>query len=740
MLHQRKLTLFPAVQEYRRMFNRNLLVFSALLPLTLAIAAASTPAPAAKAPASAMAPTQAQAEATTLVYGLLSDSRYAYRPMPLNDQLSADIFRRYIEALDNDKLFFVKADMDRFAPYRSTLDDAIKTQKLAPAYDIFKTYTKRVDERSAFARSLLAKPFDFSAKESWAYDREKANWAPDQAALNEIWRKYVKNDVLRLKLAGRSQEEIRKTLDKRYAQLGSRVHEMRGDDVFEFFMNAYASSIDPHTSYMSPRSAENFDMQMRLSLQGIGAVLQRQDEFVVIRTLVPGGPAATSGKMKVGDRVVAVGQGDKGPMTDVVDWRIDDVVDQIRGNKGTKVRLDVLPADSGIDGPHKMVTLVRDTIKLEEQAASKSVIDVQGKKIGVITLPGFYLDFEAARRGDPNARSATSDTARLLAELKAQGVDGVVMDLRENGGGSLVEAVELTGLFIDRGPVVQVRESGGRVAVENDDKSGVAWDGPLAVLVNRSSASAAEIFAAAIQDYGRGLIVGEPTFGKGTVQNLIPLDRWPTKAAQQYGQVKLTIAQFFRVDGQTTQHAGVVPEIQFPVTVDASEFGESTFDNALPATRIQTAPHSNLGNFKPIVPRLKAQHDTRVATDREFSWWAQDVAQFKADRDRKVISLNEAERRIERDKDLAKRKQRSAERKALGLVLPGGPEDDDGLQADERNVAQQVAAEAAAKNRPDPLLRETAAILADAIAALSGDAKLAALVMPVTHQATVWSD
>ena len=740
MLRQRKLTLFPAVQEYRRMFNRNLLVFSALLPLTLAIAAASTPAPAAKAPASAMAPTQAQAEATTLVYGLLSDSRYAYRPMPLNDQLSADIFRRYIEALDNDKLFFVKADMDRFAPYRSTLDDAIKTQKLAPAYDIFKTYTKRVDERSAFARSLLAKPFDFSAKESWAYDREKASWAPDQAALNEIWRKYVKNDVLRLKLAGRSQEEIRKTLDKRYAQLGSRVHEMRGDDVFEFFMNAYASSIDPHTSYMSPRSAENFDMQMRLSLQGIGAVLQRQDEFVVIRTLVPGGPAATSGKMKVGDRVVAVGQGDKGPMTDVVDWRIDDVVDQIRGNKGTKVRLDVLPADSGIDGPHKMVTLVRDTIKLEEQAASKSVIDVQGKKIGVITLPGFYLDFEAARRGDPNARSATSDTARLLAELKAQGVDGVVMDLRENGGGSLVEAVELTGLFIDRGPVVQVRESGGRVAVENDDQSGVAWDGPLAVLVNRSSASAAEIFAAAIQDYGRGLIVGEPTFGKGTVQNLIPLDRWPTKAAQQYGQVKLTIAQFFRVDGQTTQHAGVVPEIQFPVTVDASEFGESTFDNALPATRIQTAPHSNLGNFKPIVPRLKAQHDTRIATDREFSWWAQDVAQFKADRDRKVISLNEAERRIERDKDLAKRKQRSAERKALGLVLPGGPEDDDGLQADERNVAQQVAAEAAAKNRPDPLLRETAAILADAIAALSGDAKLAALVMPVTHQATVWSD
>ena len=720
------------------MFNRNLLVFSALLPLTLAIAAAGTPAPAAKATPT-LAPTEAQAAATTLVYGLLSDSRYAYRPMALDDSLSADIFRRYFESLDGDKLFFTQADMDRFAPLRTQLDDAIKNQDLKPAYEIFNTYVRRVDERSAYARSLLTKPFDFSSKETWAYDRDKASWARDDAALNDIWHKYVKNDVLRLKLAGRSPEDIRKTLDKRYATLASRVHELRGDDVFENFMNAYATSIDPHTSYMSPRSAENFNMQMRLSLEGIGAVLQRQDDFVVIRTLVTGGPAATTGQIKVGDRVVAVGQGDKGPMTDVVGWRIDDVVDQIRGTKGTKVRLDVLPADVGIDGPHKMVTIVRDKVKLEEQAASKSVIDVGGKHIGVITLPGFYLDFEAARRGDPDARSATSDTAKLLAELKAQHVDGVVMDLRENGGGSLVEAVELTGLFIDRGPVVQVRESGGRVSVENDDNAGVAWDGPLAVLVNRSSASATEIFAAAIQDYGRGLIVGEPTFGKGTVQNLIDLDRWPTKTGPQFGQVKLTIAQFFRVDGDTTQHAGVVPEIQFPVTVDATEFGESTYDNALPATKIAVAPHSNLGNFAPIMPTLLADHNQRVAKDREFMWWSQDVAQFRAERDKKVISLNEADRRIERDRDEAKRKQREAERKALGLMVAKA-DDDDGLQADERNVAQQVAAEAAAKTRPDPLLRETAAILADAINLLTGNSKLANQVMPVTHQATVWSD
>ncbi len=718
------------------MFNRKLLAFSVLLPLTLVLAAAGSPAPAAHA-AGPMAPTDAQAATTTLVYGLLSDSRYAYRPRALDDTLSADIFRRYIESLDGDKLFFTKADMDRFEPYRTKLDDAIKAQDLKPAFDIYTTYVKRVDERTAYARSQLNKPMDFSANETWAYDRDKADWASDTAALDEIWRKYVKNDELRLKLAGRPTEDIRKTLDKRYANLGSRVHELRGDDVFESFMNAYATSIDPHTSYMSPRSAENFNMQMRLSLEGIGAVLQRQDEYVVIRTLVPGGPAFSTGRVKVGDRVVAVGQGDKGPMTDVVGWRIDDVVDQIRGNKGTKVRLDILPADAGVDGQHKMVTIVRDKVKLEEQAASKSIIQVQGKKIGVITLPGFYLDFEAARRGDPDARSATTDTARLLNELKAEKVDGVVMDLRENGGGSLVEAVELTGLFIDKGPVVQVRESGGRVAVENDDNAGVAWDGPLAVLVNRSSASATEIFAAAIQDYGRGLIVGEPTFGKGTVQNLIDLDRWPTKSGPQFGQVKLTIAQFFRVDGDTTQHAGVVPEIQFPVTVDATEFGESTFDNALPATHIAIAAHPALGNFTPLLPSLISKHNARVASDKEFSWWAQDVAEFRAQREKKVISLNEAERAGERDADEAKKTARATERKALGLA-DASSEDDDGLQADERNVSKQVAAEEARKKRADPLVRETAAILSDAITMLDGDPRLAAEVLPVTRSANVW--
>jgi carboxyl-terminal processing protease len=719
--------------------SRKSLVLAALLPASLVLAAAAG-APASKpAATAAFKATEAQAASARMVYGLLSDSRYAYRPRALDDKLSADIFRRYLESLDGQKLFFTQADLNRFTPYRTTLDDSIKSQNLTAPYDVFGTYVRRVDQRVAFARALLAKPMDFSTREDFAYDREDAAWAANDAELNEIWRKYVKNDVLRLRLAGRPADEIRKTLDKRYATLAGRVHELRGDDVFESFMNAYATSIDPHTGYMSPRSAENFNMQMRLSLEGIGAVLQRQEEFVVIRTIVPGGPAGMSNKVKVGDRIVAVGQGDKGPMVDVVGWRIDDVVDLIRGKKGTKVRLDVLPVEANLDGAHRLVTIIRDKVKLEEQAASKRIIDVQGKRIGVVELPGFYLDFEAANRGDADVRSATTDVARLLNELKAEHVDGVVMDLRDNGGGSLVEAVELTGLFIDRGPVVQVRESGGKVSVESDDTRGVAWDGPLAVLVNRSSASASEIFAAAIQDYGRGLIIGEPTFGKGTVQNLINLDRWPTKSGPQYGQVKLTIAQFFRVDGDTTQHAGVVPEVQFPVSVDATEFGESTYDNALPATRIAVAPHANLGNFSPIIARLTALHDARVAKDKEYAWWAQDVARFRAERARKSISLNEADRRAERDKQEARRKQREAERKALGLAA-NDSNDDDGLQADERDVTRQVEQEEAAKKRPDPLLRETAAILADAIAVLTGNRELTMQVLPRSRTATHWAE
>lgn len=719
------------------MLKHKLIALTAALPLALAMAAGgNTPAASAR-----LEPTIEQAAAARLVYGILSDSRYVYRAKPLDDALSAEIHRRFLEALDGQKLFFTREDIARFDAYRLRHDDAIKSQDLRAAFDIYQTYQQRVAQRMAHARALLAQPFDFSRDETWHYDREDADWAASQAELDEAWRKYVKNDALRLKLAGRGQDEIRKTLDKRYAGLAERVGELRADDAFETFMNAYATSIDPHTSYMSPRSAENFNMTMRLSLEGIGAVLQRQDEFVVVRTIVPGGPAANSGKVKVGDRVVAVGQGPTGPMTDVVGWRIDDTVALIRGKKGTQVRLDILPAESGVDAKPQQVVITRDKVKLEEQAAQKRIIEVDDRRIGVIELPTFYLDFEARRRGDPDARSATADVARLLRELRAEQVDGVVVDLRDNGGGSLLEAVELTGLFIDTGPVVQVRETGGRVSVEGDEQGGVAWDGPLAVLVNRASASASEIFAAAIQDYGRGLIIGEPTFGKGTVQSLIDLDRFPRKDDVKFGQVKLTVAQFFRVDGGTTQHAGVTPDLQFPVTLDASDYGESTYDNALPATRIAQAPHGNLGNLAMLLPQLRANHEARAAKDPEFRWWAQDVARFRAERDKTEVSLNEAVRRAERDRLEAERKQRQAERVAAGLE-PDPVERivDDGLSYSERSVTEQAAEEEAAEHRPDPLLRESAAILADALDLLSADRQLTAQVLPVTRQATVWAE
>lgn len=720
------------------MLKPKLLALSALLPLALAMAAGpAAPLPAPAAEPVRLQPTDNQAGAMRLVYGILSDSRYVYRGKPLDDALSEDIFRRYLEALDGDRLYFLQADIDRFAAYKRQLDDAIRRQELAPAFDIFNTYIQRVNERVAFARARLKQPFDFSGDEIWHYDRKDAAWAKDEAELDRLWGKYVKNDALRLRLAGRGDEEIRKTLDRRYGNLAERVGQLRSDDVFESFMNAYAASIDPHTSYMSPRSAENFNMQMRLSLEGIGAVLQRQDEFVVVRTIVPGGPAARAGRLKVGDRILAVGQGDSGAMVDVVGWRIDDVVERIRGKKGSKVRLDILPAEASTDAKPERIVITRDKVKLEQQAAKKSVLDIGGKRIGVIELPTFYLDFEARRRGDADARSATSDVARLLGELKADKVDGVVVDLRDNGGGSLLEAVELTGLFIDQGPVVQVRETGGRVSIEADTQSGVAWDGPLAVLVNRSSASASEIFAAAIQDYGRGLIIGEPTFGKGTVQNLIDLDRWPANAAPRFGQLKLTVAQFFRVDGGTTQHNGVLPDIQFPITLDAGEFGESRYDNALPATRIPRAGFGQLGRLSLLAPQLLAQHQQRVAGEREFQWWVEDVSRFRAEREKKSISLNEAVRRAERDRDEARRKQRQAEREAAGIAA-AAERGDDGLAADERSVAQQAAEEEAARQAPDPLLRESAAILADALDLLAASPTLTVQVLPVTRRATVW--
>jgi carboxyl-terminal processing protease len=726
--------------------HHTLLILALAAPLALL---ARTPGTDADGNAIPAGPNADQATTAKLVYGLLSDSRYAYRPQALDDALSQDVFKRYLEALDGGKLFFTAQDVAKFAPYKTGLDDAIKSGKLDPAYAMFALYKQRVDERSSYARNLLKQDiFDFSGNDRWYYDREDAPWAANGAELDKLWKQSVRNDWLRLKLAGKKPDEIRKTLDKRYANLAEAVAELDGTDAFQSFLNAYTSSIDPHTDYFDPRSAERFNQSMSLSLEGIGAQLQKQDDVVVIREVLPGGPAIKSAQLEAGDRIVAVGQGASGTMEDVVGWRIDDVVEKIKGPKGTKVRLDVIPPEAGMDSKPRRVVLVRDKIHLTEQAAKAKTLsipargDLPARRIGVIELPGFYQDFEGRRSNSDDYASATRDVARLLAQFRAQKVDGVVMDLRNNGGGSLNEAVELTGLFIDKGPVVQVRESGGRVSVENDRAPGVAWDGPLAVLVNRGSASASEIFAGAIQDYGRGLIIGEPTFGKGTVQNLVDLDRWPANEKPRFGQVKLTIAQFFLPGGSSTQNKGVVPDIAFPVTVDASEFGESTYDNALPWTRIAAVSHTRYGNFSPMLGKLDALHDARIATDKEFQWLSQDVAEFRAEQAKKYVSLNETERRTERDRQEAKRQQRQAERKALGLDVDplADSSADDGLQAGERDIAADVAREKAAEDRPDPLLRESARILADATTLLAQDKTLTAQVLPETGRALHWAE
>jgi carboxyl-terminal processing protease len=683
-----------------------------------------------------------------LVYGLLSDSRYAYRPRALDGAMSADIFKRYVESLDGGKLFFTAQDMAKFAPYKARIGDALKEGDTGPAFAMFALYKQRVKQRVDYARGLLKQDiFAFNGKDRWHYDREDAAWAKDEAELNQVWKQSVRNDWLRLKLAGKKPDEIRKTLDKRYANLASNVSQLNGEDAFQSFLNAYTSAIDPHTDYFNPRSAALFNQSMSLSLEGIGAQLQKQDDVVVIREIIPGGPAALSNKFTPGDRIVGVGQGRSGPIEDVVGWRIDDVVEKIKGKAGSQVRLDVVPAEALLDSEPVRITLTRAKIRLEEQAAKSKVLSIPGaggrpdKRIGVIELPAFYQDFEGRRSRNGDYASATRDVARLLQRFRADKVDGVVLDLRNNGGGSLNEAVELTGLFIDKGPVVQVRESGGRVSVESDRNAGVAWDGPLAVLINRGSASASEIVAGAIQDYGRGLVIGETTFGKGTVQNLVDLDRWPAGEGKRFGQVKLTIAQFFLPGGSSTQNKGVVPDIRFPVTVDASAFGESTYDNALPWTRIAAVPHTRYGNFGPLLPQLDALHKARVAQDKEFQWWSQDVAEFRAEQEKKYVSLNEAERRAERDRQAEKRKQRQVERKRLGLALDPLAEEsmDDGLQANERNVAQDAAREKAAEQRPDPLLRESAAILADAVRLLNGDRQLSAQVLPESTAPGRWA-
>jgi len=712
-------------------------------------------------------PQPGQAQAALWASRVLS--KLHYKAAPLDDAMSEKIFDRYFKSLDSEKMFFTQADLDQYAIVRTRLDDAINGENLSVPFAIFNLYQQRFNERIAYARELLKTKPDFSIDESYQYEREKADWAKNDAEIKELWRKRVKNEWLRLKLAGKDDKAIRETLDKRYEGYLSPSRKLTNEDVFQIFMNAYAMSIEPHTNYLGPRAAENFDIAMRLSLEGIGCVLQSRDDYTVVREVVTGSPAGLSGKIKVGDKIVGVAKDDKSPMTEVLGWRLDDVVALIRGPKNSTVKLEIIPADGGADAKHQVVTLVRQKISMEEQSAKKTIYEVKDgnakRRIGVISLPTFYLDFEARRRNDKDYKSATRDVARLLGEMKKDKVDNVLIDLRNNGGGSLTEAVELTGLFIDKGPVVQQRNSEDKVEVESDTNPGMAWDGPMGVLINRGSASASEIFAAAIQDYGRGIIIGEPSFGKGTVQTLFGLDRFAPNDKVHYGELKYTVAQFFRINGGTTQLRGVTPDIKLPTMADSDTFGESSYDNALPWTQIKPAIYIPTGDIKDIVPLLDKKHEARVAKDKDYQYLLDDINLVKKQRKENSISLNEAARRKEREQQEARAKQREARllsatpnpddpvlvpdpkdalnkavaaKPANGKTEPvpkvaavkGALRSDDGLQGSERSLASELEAEKAAKAAKDVLLNEAVHILADETAVLKTDTRMASRVLP----------
>lgn len=656
-------------------------------------------------------------------------SRFHYKAVPLDNALSAKMFDQYLKALDSEKMYFLQSDIDRLAPERTRLDDAILTEDLHAPFEIFNLYERRLAERLAYARSLLPKGFDLERDETLMIDRKDQPWPATEADLHELWRKSVKNDWLRLKLAGQDDRAIAKILDKRYDSAAKNLGKTTSADAFQAFMNAYTMAIDPHTNYLGPRAAENFDISMRLSLVGIGAVLTEIDGYTTIRELVPGGPASQSGQLKVGDRIVGVAQGTTGAMEDIVGWRLDDTVALIRGSMGSTVRLDVLPADKGPDASNRTVALVRNTITVQDSAAKAKVYSVStgaGKRlVGVISLPSFYEDAAALQKGDKDYRSAARDVARLLAEMKAQKVDSVLIDLRNNGGGSLREAVNLTGLFVGKVPVLQTRNAKGEITVEKNTATEQAWNGPLGVLINRASASASEIFAAAIQDYGRGVIIGEGSFGKGTVQTLASLDQIAKNATPTFGEVKMTIAQFFRVNGGTTQLRGVTPDIAFPQTGDDTQYGESSFDNALPWSRIKPADFTPVGEVQPQLPRLSAWHAARIQHDRDFQNLLQDVATAKELRKNNVISLNEGVRRKER---AASEKRMAA---MLGSTGASSALVDDGLQFNERQLDKDLALDKTRKNFNDALLDEAVSILSDSAALKEGKSQLAASALPV---------
>jgi carboxyl-terminal processing protease len=583
-----------------------------------------------------------------------------YKKITLNDSLSAVILDGYLKNLDNNKTYFTLADISTFEKHRTKIDDYTRAENVDAAYDIYSVFRKRFQERMQYVLdNLIEKEFDFSVNEFYETDRDKESWCKNDAELNEVWRKMIKSQALSLKLAGKTQAEITKTLRDRYERFLKSVYQFNSEDVFGVYMNSITEAYDPHTNYFSPKAADLFKQNMSLSLEGIGARLQTENDYTKVAEVIPGGPAEKSKLILPNDRIIAVGQGETGEMVDVIGWRIDEVVKLIKGPKGTTVRLSILPVETGVNGPAKVISLVRDKISLEDQRAKKTVINYQrnGKnmKLGVITLPGFYMDFDEYKKGNPNYTSTTRDVQKLIEELKAEKIDGLALDLRNNGGGSLTEAIDLTGLFIKEGPIVQVKNSQNKIEVGLDDNPSIAYNGPLIVLTNRFSASASEIFAGAIQDYHRGVIVGESTYGKGTVQTVIQLSRFLTEK-EPVGDLKLTFQKFYRVTGSSTQMKGVTPDINLPTALAPEQYGESSNVSALPwdeikGTLFQKTPMVN----EKLLNALSRSYNERLKTDAALKKLVAETVEIKESYADTKVSLNETVRKKEMEEAELKR-------------------------------------------------------------------------------------
>jgi carboxyl-terminal processing protease len=643
-----------------------------LATMVLALASSSrAPAGTTLLPPGAIVPTERQRTVARRIGSILEETHY--RRATIDDKMSSQIYDRYLEFLDGQHSYFLASDITEFEQWRFRFDDMIRSGDIDPAYAIFARFQQRNRERMQQAMTLLDTEPTWTVDESFEFDRQHAAWPTSDAEMNELWRKRVKNDALSLLLTGKKWPEVADMLRKRYQRVLKRVDQITPEDVFENLMNAYARTFDPHSSYFSPRNSEEYRIQMSLNYEGIGASLQLIDDYVTVMNVIEGGPAAAAGTLNSNDRITGVGQGHDAAFTDVIGWRLDDVVQLIRGKAGTTVKLQVLPAGAAPGTPEKTLEFTRNKVNLDNQAARKEVRTItrgdRTLKVGVIAVPGFYQDIAAQNAGDENYRSTTRDVRRLINELKAQNIDGLVLDLRGDGGGYLPEATALTGLFIDKGPVVQLKDTTGRLEVLDDPEAGVAYDGPLAVLVDRYSASASEIFAAAIQDYHRGVIVGQRTFGKGTVQNLVPLDRWSQRPIS--GQLTVTIGKFYRVTGESTQHRGVEPDVPLPSAIDMDEVGESSLEAALPWDRIASVPFTAWApeqHAATATPALAVAEDDRAQHDPDYRWLSQDVAALDDLRGQKTLSLNLRTRQDERARlDRERLARENLRRTAKGL-------------------------------------------------------------------------